>query len=111
MKSQLAAVLFAFVAACGGRSEKPTPVEKPPVSEVKIDEPIAETPIKKSEPVVEIAKVELPKTYDEALQLGMELVNKGEHPRAREMLELAAKLDRKKSEPHIELARSYIATS
>jgi Flp pilus assembly protein TadD len=111
MKSQLAIVLFAFATACGGGSEKPAPVEKPPVTDTKIDEPIVEQPIKTTEPVVEVAKPELPKTYDEALQLGMELATKGEHPRAREMLELAAKLDRKKAEPQIELARSYIATS
>lgn len=111
MKSQLAIVLFAFATACGGRSEKPTPIEKPNVVDTKIDEPIVDEPIvKKSEPVVEIAAPVMPKTYEEALQMGMELVNKGEHPRAREMLELAAKLDRKQAEPQIELARSYIAT-
>lgn len=114
MKSQLAFVLFAFAIGCGG-GEKPTPVEKEPIVaqdvDRKLDEPVIgdePAPIKKSEPVVEVA---LPTKYADAIKLGKELLDKGEHPRAREMLELAAKLDKKQADPHIDLARSYIATS
>ena len=46
----------------------------------------------------------------QALALGKALVTKGEHPRAREVLAHAAKLEKKQADPHIELTRSYIAT-
>jgi Flp pilus assembly protein TadD len=110
MKSQLAFVLFAFAVGCGGGAEKATPVEKPPIvdEQLDIDVEVSKPEIKKSEPVSEVA---MPTTFVDALALGKLLVDKGEHPRAREILALAAKLDKKQSEPHIELARSYIATS
>ncbi|MBA3498750.1 MAG: tetratricopeptide repeat protein [Myxococcota bacterium] len=98
---------------CGGGKEKATPVEKSETVVVKdVFEPdidVEEKPIKKTEAVSEVAP--LPKTYAEAFELGKALVDKGEHPRAREILEVAAKLEKKKADPHIELARSYIATS
>lgn len=112
MKSQLAFVLFAFAVGCGG-SDKPASVEKAPVAssdvdakQVDVDEPAA---IKTTVPVVELAK--LPERYADALALGKALVTKGEHPRAREVLMHATKLEKKQAEPHMELARSYIATS
>jgi tetratricopeptide (TPR) repeat protein len=105
--------LFAFALGCGGGGEKATPVEKSETVAVKdVFEPdidLDEKPIKKTDAVSEVAP--MPKTYAEAFELGKGLVDKGEHPRAREILELAAKLEKKKADPHIELARSYIATS
>jgi len=119
MKSQLCSVLFAMVvsvSACGGERRESTPTEHTPVSstapnEPMLDEPklekVGERPVE-TKPIVEI---ELPQTYVDALKLGKELVDKGEHARARELLALAAKLDKQQSDPHIELARSYIATN
>jgi tetratricopeptide (TPR) repeat protein len=50
----------------------------------------------------------LPTKYDEALALGRDLVKKGDREGAKEMFEAAIKLDKKKAEPHMELARIYI---
>ena len=115
MKSSLAFVLFAFAAGCGGNTDKPSPVVKSEAVVAKnvVAEPVIDVepaPVKTSTPVSEVAVAPLPAKYDDALKLGRALVEKGEHPRAREILALAIKLDKKKADPHIELARSYIAT-
>jgi len=47
----------------------------------------------------------------ECMKLGKEMHAKGEHARARELYEAAAKLDRTSATPHVELARSYIEKS
>lgn len=118
MKSQLCSVLFAMVvsvSACGGDRREPTSTEPTPVSALTpstqpaLDEPTVEP----GKPVSEspILEVEVPKTYADALARGKALVDKGEHGKARDVLALAAKLDKKQSDPHIELARSYIATN
>src|SRR5688572_16453521 len=107
MKTQLSAVLFAFVLGCGG--EKKSTVEKYDPKPVSVKDtvavPVDELP--KPEPKKDVVEVVMPKTFDDAMTMGKELVTKGEHPRAREILELAAKLEKKKSDPHVELARSY----
>ena len=41
--------------------------------------------------------------------MGRELLAKGKYGDAKEMLEAAIKLDKKQAEPHIEMARMYIA--
>lgn len=119
MKSQLCSVLFAMVvsvSACGGDRREPTSTEPTSVSELTpskqpvLDEPKVE-PVGAPASESPIIEVELPKTYADALARGKALVDKGEHGKAREVLALAAKLDKKQSDPHIELARSYIATN
>ncbi|HEV7554629.1 MAG TPA: tetratricopeptide repeat protein, partial [Kofleriaceae bacterium] len=64
-------------------------------------------------PVVEPNKVEapvLPTKFVDAMEQGKQLAAKGDHARARELFETAIKLDKKKAEPHIELARLFITT-
>ena len=67
-----------------------------------------QAPVETPKPVVELA---VPTKYDDALALGRELIGKGDFKTAKQMLEAAIKLDKKKPEPHIEMARIYIATN
>jgi len=110
MKSQLSCILFSLaVAACGGDKPASVPVsQEPPRSEpvVETPKPVAEAP---KPGFVEESK--LPTTFADCIEQGKALAAKGDHVKARELLEAAAKLDRKKADPHIELARSYIATN
>jgi tetratricopeptide (TPR) repeat protein len=50
-----------------------------------------------------------PTQFDDALAQGRALAAKGDRDGAVQMLEAAIKLDKKRAEPHIELARVYIA--
>ena len=116
MKSQLSCILFSIaIAACGGESKTPTPASHPqPVAEptkpATVEAPIAQAVMP---PVVEPKKVEapaLPTKFVDAMAQGKELAAKGDHARARELFETAIKLDNKKADPHIELARLFITT-
>lgn len=119
MKVQFRSILFALVlpaAACGGDRETSTvstTQSESAVPDPKSDAP-ATTPmspaVRETPQIVEVA-APLPTKYDDALAKGRELLAKGAHAEAKEMLELAMKLDGKKAEPHIEMARLYIATS
>src|SRR5690349_18140638 len=115
MKS-LRVILFALVlpaAACGGSHDsKPSgdgagssvslptlPKSDPdPVKPIAIEDKGPQTEVKTEEPVV------IPAKFSEALALGKALSTKGDHSRAKEVLEAAAKMDKKSAEPHIELA-------
>jgi len=123
MKSQIRIVLFALIAplaACSGDRpdenkglwftvptlgdlSKPPMVEPPPG---RLDAKL-ETPAVGEAPVIEAP---IPTTFKEAMELGKALVVKSETSRAREVLEAAAKLDKKSAEPHIELARLFISS-
>lgn len=71
----------------------PVAIEDAPVAPLlKTDEPL-----------------EIPTKFSEAMALGKALSAKGESSRAKEVLEAAAKIEKKSAEPHIELARLYIA--
>jgi Flp pilus assembly protein TadD len=117
MKVQFRSILFALVlpaAACGGDRETPTVTSqsnpfawqpRPDASASRLVSPVGEPPA-----IVEV-KAPLPTKYDDALAKGRELIAKGSYGDAKEMLETAIKLDKKKAEPHIEMARLYIATS
>ena len=117
MKVQFRSILFALVlpaAACGGDRETSTtgaaPGDSPFKWEPKTQAPVS-VPVQVGEQpnVVEIP-APLPTKYDEALAKGRELIAAGKYGDAKEMLEQAIKLDKKKAEPHIEMARMYIAT-
>ncbi|MBA3465410.1 MAG: tetratricopeptide repeat protein [Deltaproteobacteria bacterium] len=69
-------------------------VDKQPDSIIKSDEPLT-----------------IPTKFSDAMALGKALVTKGDHSRAKEVLEAASKMDKKSAEPHVELARMYIATN
>jgi len=58
---------------------------------------------------VEVKPLVIPTKYDEALAMGRELLAAGSYGDAKEVLTAAIKLDKKKAEPHIEMARMYIA--
>jgi Flp pilus assembly protein TadD len=119
MKSQLRCILFALLAvpaACGGDRSTSTassgdtsravkPVAVPPEAVGK-PEPKAEPP--KVEPKVEPV-APAPTTYSETLAQGKVAADSGDRARARELFEAASKLDKKAVEPHIELARLFIA--
>jgi tetratricopeptide (TPR) repeat protein len=76
---------------------------------VKTDAPAA-TPVSAPEsPKPVEVKTPLPGKFDEALAKGRELLAKGAYGDAKEMLESAIALDKKKAEPHVEIARLYIA--
>jgi tetratricopeptide (TPR) repeat protein len=113
MKSQFRSILFALVAlpaaACGG-DRPPTQTvaaESPSVPAAVTEQPKALPPVAAIEPV----KVEAPAPvtkYSDAMEQGKVLAAKGDTARAREMFESAVKLDKKKAEPHIELARLFV---
>ncbi|HUJ60769.1 MAG TPA: tetratricopeptide repeat protein, partial [Kofleriaceae bacterium] len=52
----------------------------------------------------------LPTKFEDALAEGRALAEKGDHARAKEMFEAAINLDKRRAEPHMELARLYIST-
>jgi tetratricopeptide (TPR) repeat protein len=104
-------LLFAaMLAACGGdervavdpMSFMPTlpPVEAPVVAELATQ---AIAPVAAPTPA--------PTQFDDALQQGRALAAKGDRDGAVTMFEAAIKLDKKRAEPHVELARIYIAES
>ena len=119
--SQFRCILFALVvpfAACGGGDSPKSSDHKTQVVDTldrKADGPEKTSGFGKK--VEEIKPAELapehyiPTKFGECMSLGKELEAKGEHGRARELFEAAAKLDRKQAEPMVELARSYISTS
>jgi hypothetical protein len=115
MKVQFRSILFALVlpaAACGGDHETPTvttqsdPFKWEPV---KTDAPVATPVAVPEQPKLVEVTAPLPTKFDEALAKGRELLAKGAYGDAKEMLAAAIKLDKKKAEPHIEMARFYIA--
>ena len=112
MKVPFRSILFALVvsaAACGGGRETPTSSETPLMPHLPTATSDASVQAQTPAPVaVEIA---VPTKYEDALALGRELIGKGELKTAKQMLEAAIKLDKKKAEPHIEMARLYIATN
>ncbi len=119
MKIQVRSILFALVipfagqlAACGGDREvestgvpvedhaQVSKVDEQPVTSVKVD--VAEQP-----KLVDVA-TPMPTKYEELLVAGKDLVAKGQFGDAKTMFEAAIKLEKKKADPHIELARMYI---
>ncbi len=118
MMIQLRSVLFALslpLAACGSDHESSTVAFRPTDYVVAVPSrtgtvlPVVHDSVPR-EPTAIDATVPMPTKYDELLVLGKQLVEQGKHAEAKELLEAASKLERKKPEPHIELARMYITT-
>jgi len=123
MRSYLFAVLVvSSLGACGGDREKPTVTPQPAPSNSWVENlpkvvplapdatvSVAVTPA--PEAVTPAVVDVMPSTFDDALTQGKALASKGEHDRAKELLQAAAKLDPKRSEPYIELSRLYISTN
>ncbi len=117
MKIMLRSMLFALVLpACGGDREAPT-VTAPTTQtashwyESSLPAPVVE-PVPAVEPQTDAVKASVaavPTSFDDAMTQGRALAEKGEHTGAMEMFEAAIKLDGKRAEPHMELARLHIA--
>jgi tetratricopeptide (TPR) repeat protein len=116
MKVQFRSILFALVlpaaAACGGDRDTAVTTQSDPIASEPKPEVVSEPSpaIGEEQPKVVEVKVAVPTSYDEALALGRELLAKGQYGDAKEALLAAIKFDKKKAEPHIEMARMYIAT-
>ncbi len=117
MKISLSAILFAFaISACGG--DEPTKAPDVTSSFVPAAVPgdagaeqvvaVAPTPAPAPAPTKIEEPKPLPTKFDDALAQGRELVKKNDRAGAKEMFESAVKLDKKRAEPHMELARLYI---
>jgi tetratricopeptide (TPR) repeat protein len=108
-------ILFALVlSACGGdRVATPTVSQTvaPPAAPIVVpDAAVATVDVPK--PVEQPVAVDvMPTTFDDTMKQGRDLAAKGEHARAKELFEAAAKLDEKKADPYIELSRMYISTN
>lgn len=120
MKTKLSVMLFSFAVAACGRGDRPAELnhEVPQAAAVASDAQIqvkanVAVTAPASAPAVEVTPVAppvSPSNYDDALAQGKDLAAKGDHTRARELFEAAARLDHKRAEPHIELARLFITT-
>jgi len=124
MRSYLFAVLVVSgLGACGGDREKPTITSQPAPSSTSWVENLPKVVPLAPDAAVSVAVTPapeavtpavvdvMPSTFDDALTQGKALASKGEHDRAKELLQAAAKLDPKRSEPYIELSRLYISTN
>ena len=118
MKSQLRCILFALIAlpACGGdrSAGKPSPVVPEPAAAPVIAAPApAPAPVAVAPAPAPAAPVALPPvaptTYADAVAQAKAAVAANDAVRARGLFEAASKFDRKAAEPHIELARLFIA--
>jgi tetratricopeptide (TPR) repeat protein len=109
-RSMLCALLFSM-SACGSDSQRGVdPMSFMPKLPV-VEQPIASAP--KTEPAMPVklvAAIVVPTKYDDALAQGKELATKGDIANAKLMFEAAVKLDAKRAEPHIELAKLFITT-
>jgi tetratricopeptide (TPR) repeat protein len=125
MKTKLSAVLFSVcLAACGGDREsssesKPLtsyipqmPVQAPSIDELPTGKPAPVDPVASvSTPAVADGDAKpIPTKFDDALAEGRALASKGDKARAQDMFELAIKLDKRRAEPNIELARLYLGS-
>jgi tetratricopeptide (TPR) repeat protein len=111
---KMRSILFALVlSACGSdRVATPTVAQTIPPPPASVDIPDAPPPVSAPAKVEPPAVVDvMPTTYDDTMTQGRALAAKGEHDRARELFEAAAKLEPKKAEPFIELSRLYISTN
>ena len=111
-RSMLCALLFSM-AACGDSERGVDPMSFMPKLPV-VEQPIAagqvESPIKAETPAKVEPTIAIPTKFDDALAQGKELATKGDTANAKLMFEAAAKLDKKRSEPHMELAKLYITS-
>ncbi|MFN0245725.1 MAG: tetratricopeptide repeat protein [Kofleriaceae bacterium] len=104
-------VSLVSLAACGGDRSTPAPTVKDSGSStMPLPEPIAIEPTPEViSPIVKDIKepLAIPASYAAAMELGKKLAEKGDM-QAKDMFEAAAKLNKKSSEPHVELARFFI---
>ena len=107
-------ILFALVlSACGGdRVATPTvsqTIAPPAAAPIVVPDAAVASVAAPTPPPVAVDV--MPTTFDDTMTQGRALAAKGEHDRAKELFEAAAKLDPKKPDPFIELSRMYISTN
>ncbi|HEY0253996.1 MAG TPA: tetratricopeptide repeat protein, partial [Kofleriaceae bacterium] len=111
MKLSIKSVVFAVMLSACGESEKTTPVDltallpKVPAQHVS---DVTEQPVAEQTPAVAKQGLVAPTKFDDCMTQGKDLVGKGDVANAKLMFEAAIKLDKKRSEPHMELAKLYI---
>jgi len=111
---KMRSILFALVlSACGSdRVATPTVAQTIPPPAAPVVVPDAPAPVSEPVRVAQPAVVDvMPTTYDDTMTQGRALAAKGEHDRAKELFEAAAKLEPKQADPFIELSRLYISTN
>ncbi len=122
MKPQVRSFLFSalflvpvLVPACGGDASPIASDDGDPAFTRALTLPMPTptvTPVATPAPVAVVPPAVLPVAptkFDDALAQGKDLAAKGDTANAREMFEAAIKLDKRRAEPHIELARMFIA--
>jgi Flp pilus assembly protein TadD len=114
---KMRSILFALVLSACGSDRVSTPTVAPAIPATVADVPkvVSDTPpvaVESPKPAEAPVAVDvMPTTFDDTMKQGKELAAKGEHDRAKELFEAAAKLDPKKADPFIELSRLYISTN
>lgn len=107
-RSMFCALLFS-VAACGSDpTQQIDPMSLMPKLPV-IAQPQPVAAIHEQPKTVESA-LAMPTKFDDAIEQGRALASKGENANAKLMFEAAIKLDNKRAEPHVELAKLYISS-
>ncbi len=111
LKRSVFSGLLLTLAACGSdervldvRAFIPKPAMAMPRVAVSVSDVVATAPL------IEVAKVVAPTTFDAAMLQGKAHAERGEVAAAMLMFDAAAKLDKQRSEPHLELARLYITS-
>jgi len=111
---KMSSILFALVLSACGSDRVATPTVAQTIPPPQVVAPVATPlPVEQPKPVAEtpVAVDVMPTTFDDTMTQGKALAAKGEHDRAKELFEAAAKLDPKKPDPFIELSRLYISTN
>jgi len=110
-RSMLCALLFSM-SACGSDSQRGVdPMSFMPKLPAVEQSVALAAPSTTTAPAVEVESViAVPTKYDDAIAQGKELAKKGDSANAKLMFEAAAKLDKKRAEPHVELAKLYITS-
>ncbi len=107
-RSMFCALLFS-VAACGSdATQQVDPMSLlPKLPVVEQPQPVATVAATYEQPKPALV---MPTKFDDAIEQGRALASKGDNANAKLMFETAIKLDKKRAEPHIELAKLYISS-
>lgn len=107
--------VFVSLAATGACGQDATSVDVtafiPKLTQPQVRVAPTSSPVGPTAAPVARAESAKPSTYDEALARGRALATDGDTVSAKAMFETAVRFDNKRAEPHIELARLYIAAN
>src|SRR5450755_1663498 len=108
-RSMFCALLFS-VAACGSDStQRVDPMSLMPKLPVERQQVMPVAANSDQPKAIEPAIV-MPTKFDDAIEQGRALASKSDNANAKLMFEAAIKLDKKRAEPHMELAKLYITS-